>query len=646
MDPNFRGAGDSLRVSSLVAQLLTTGCIGADRTVGADEFTVTVGVDGLRIARAVSSNAPKSAFLEGQWQIKSPHMKSSLTNIAITGENALHGVLLEASVGQKTGDLTIDLDRALLFHDHEKRLSHLIKDLWWYNLTRSIEITNKALSNIDSKIITDDPRPRIYIPNGTPEQYEHFSGLAKKYPEIRLDVQSLPAGPLDPHYIKTLNEKPGLLALAMESSIGDNGEPTMVPLPYVVPGGRFNEMYGWDTYFTVLGLLEDGLTELCESMQKNFCFCIQHYGKIFNANRTYYLGRSQPPFLTSMGMAICEKLGKSHSKASDLARLTLIAAIKEYHTVWTSGAHYDPQTGLSRYYGEGEGFPPECEPHHFDDEVIPLAAKYDMSASEFAKAYDNGEIKVPELDEYLTHDRACRESGHDTTYRFVGRAADLATVDLNSCLHKYEIDIASLIDTYCGGKLEIPNDWRAVGCPEIELATSWVQRAATRREAMTKYLWCPEKGMFFDYDTKEHTQMSYESATSLWPLWAKAASASQAEDLVRHALPKLETYGGLSASTETSRGAISASRPQRQWDYPYGWAPHQILAWDGLIGYGFIDDAERLIYRWTSMVLKTFTNHNGLVVEKYDVTSEDKSHVVEAEYGNQGSDFDSEVQTG
>ena len=97
--------------------------------------------------------------------------------------------------------------------------------------------------------------------------------------------------------------------------------------------------------------------------------------------------------------------------------------------------------------------------------------------------------------------------------------------------------------------------------------------------------------------------------------------------------------GGLSSSTETSRGPINATNPQKQWDYPNGWAPHQILAWSGLIKYGYHEEAERLAYRWLHMIIKIFVDFNGTVVEKYDVTQLKSSHRVGAEYGNQGLKF-------
>lgn len=145
--------------------------------------------------------------------------------------------------------------------------------------------------------------------------------------------------------------------------------------------------------------------------------------------------------------------------------------------------------------------------------------------------------------------------------------------------------------------------------------------------------------MFFDYDTAKKARTTFESATTLWALWAGVASEDQAAALVTKALPKLEEFGGLVSTTKGSVGELGPGRPQRQWDYPYGWAPQQVLAWKGLQRYGFQKEAARLAYRWLYMVTKAFRDYNGVVVEKYDVTREEDPHRVDAEYGNQGLGF-------
>jgi alpha,alpha-trehalase len=79
---------------------------------------------------------------------------------------------------------------------------------------------------------------------------------------------------------------------------GDSALP--LDKPFVVPGGRFREMYYWDSYFTMLGLAADGRQDAVENMVDDFGGLIDRYGHIPNGTRTYYLSRSQPPFYFAM----------------------------------------------------------------------------------------------------------------------------------------------------------------------------------------------------------------------------------------------------------------------------------------------------------------------------------------------------------
>ena len=309
------------------------------------------------------------------------------------------------------------------------------------------------------------------------------------------------------------------------------------------------------------------------------------------------------------------------------------AAIKEYYTVWMNKPRLT-DTGLSRYYGEGFGPPPEVEKGHFDAIYRPYAEERKLDIRTFEQRYKAGEFEIPALEHFFVHDRCVRESGHDMTYRWDSEGegcADFVTVDLNSLLYKMEVDIARTIETIFGGMLMLED-----GSEETSVA--WYARANRRRQLITQLLWDKEAGMFFDYDFVNKKRHTFVSATTLYPLWAKLATAEQAESLVRNALPLLEMPGGLAGSSEQSRGAISERRPARQWDYPYGWVPHQMLAWTGLLNYGHKSVAQRLSYRWLYTVTRIAVDYNGIIPEKLDVVN--RSHKVFAEYGNVGTEFE------
>lgn len=550
-------------------------------------------------------------------------------------------LLQELTLAKEYGHKLIILDERRLNENPMDRLTRLTKSSFWKALTRHLDASNIAIVGKDPKDWTNHPIPRIYVPQGAPEQYEYYTKYAKEHPEAGLEVHLLPPQEeITAEYIRDLNKKPGILALDMDEYINENGEKDLKGVPYVVPGGRFNEFYGWDSYMIALGLMLSNRIDLVKGIVRNFIFCIQHYGKIPNANRTYYLGRSQPPFLTDAALRL---YSYTHSEpgAKDLLKRAISAAIKEYYTVWTSHPRLDMETGLSKYHPIGIGVPPETETSHFFHVLKPYADKHGLNIHQFTEAYNCRDIKEPDLDEFFRHDRAVRESGHDTSYRLENVCADLATVDLNSLLYKYEVDIASAIRTYFSDKLEIAPEFQT---PEnasqgFETSAIWDRRAKKRRLAMNKYMWNDEEGMFFDYNCKEKRMTTYESVTTFWTMWSGLVTPRQASRLVNESLPKFDCYGGLVSGTERSRGEITIHRPSRQWDYPFGWAPQQMLAWTGLIRYGYKDEAQDLAYKWLYMVIKAFVDFNGVVVEKYDVTREIDPHKVEAEYGNQGGDF-------
>lgn len=547
----------------------------------------------------------------------------------IRGTYMLSNLLQELTIAKRFGRNQMILDEARLNENPVDRLSRLISTQFWKNLTRKLDSSSISIFAKDTKIISN---PRIYIPYDCADQYEFFIKVSKDQPDIHLEVEYLPEI-ITPEYVKSINDKPGLLALAMESVYDPTtGDPTLASYPYIVPGGRFNELYGWDSYMESLGLLINNKVELARGMVEHFIFEINHYGKILNANRSYYLSRSQPPFLTDMAFKVFEKMGgDKNPEAFDLLRRAYIAAIKEYNNVWMSKPRYDESTGLSCYHPDGVGIPPETEPSHFDSVLSNYALKYDISIEEFRNRYNSGEIKEPVLDEYFTHDRAVRESGHDTSYRLEGICANLVTIDLNSLLYKYEIDIAQTIEEYFDNNFESSDN-------VFENSETWLKKAELRKERINKYLWNEEKGLYFDYNIKLRLQSQYESATCFWALWAGHASKEQAFKLTK-ALTLFEELGGLASGTRKSRGEISLDRPSRQWDYPYGWAPQQILAWVGFENYGYKSITRRLSYRWLYLMTKAFVDYNGIVVEKYDVTRSTDPHRVDAEYGNQGSDF-------
>ena len=535
----------------------------------------------------------------------------------------LANLLEDLKLAEDEGKDTISLSTSEIFEPPVERIAESIKNLYWAGLTRRIDESGLERIFKDEKTHTVDGYNYVYVPHDDSMAYHYFSGIAERRPDFKMKVVKLPEK-ITPKYVESLNDRAGILSLKLIKEPDGRIEGA----PFVVPGGRFNEMYGWDSYFITLGLLQDGKIDLAKSMVDNFVYEIDNYGKILNANRTYYLTRSQPPFFTEMALSVYKYLPKNAETKAWLKQV-LEAAIKQYDDYWMGPEHLT-KTGLSRYYDDGIGPPPEVEPGRYDDLYAQYAKKYNTDPKKFEDEYISGKLKVPGLNKFFTGDRSMRESGHDASYRLQYDCAELVTVDLNSLLYKEERNIADIISDEFGVEVKLDDG-------TVERSSTWIDRAKMRKKLMTKYMWNENAGMFFDYDFTKGKQTGYVSATTFYPLWAGLATKKQADELVKNALPLLEMPGGIVGSTEKSRGPITADHAQTQWDYPFGWAPHQMLVWAGLKNYGHGKIARDLAYRWLYTITINAYNYNGTIAEKYDMVS--RSSQVFAEYGNVGTKF-------
>jgi alpha,alpha-trehalase len=459
----------------------------------------------------------------------------------------------------------------------------------WNALQRSM---TDCASLADPKLTTE---PVLYLPAGEPVP----ASVRTMQAHCRVDVRSLPRtisheGDLVPDAVPT----PGLLYL---------------PNPYVVPGGRFNEMYGWDSYFILLGELADNRLALARGTVENFFYEIDHYGSILNANRTYYLTRSQPPFLSSMVLAVYSaQLKQNPTEARAWLTHSLRYLLRD-HALWISPVHLAGSTGLSRYFDLGHGPVPEMAddstyyvdavrwfqahpqqtPAGYLEPINPSAPQnHCADAANCLHTSFNGETLTPA---FYKGDRAMRESGFDTSFRFgpySGSTQDFAPICLNALLYKYERDIAH-IETL----LDNPT-----------ASARWSRIAAQRKQRINTLLWDPTLGLFVDYNFTTHQRSYYRYLTTFYALWSGLASNAQAKRLAAN-LDLFERTGGLQMSTQTT-GA--------QWDAPFGWAPTNWLAVEGLARYGYTADAERIAREFTATVRSGFA-HDGTIREKYDM---------------------------
>lgn len=361
-----------------------------------------------------------------------------------------------------------------------------------------------------------------------------------------------------------------------------------LPKPYVVPGGRFREVYYWDSYFTMLGLAESGRWNNVADMVANFAWEIDAWGHIPNGNRTYYLSRSQPPFFSLMVELLATHDGDSALKQ-------FLPQMEKEHAWWMESA--DTLSAgqankrvvkmadgmlLNRYWDERDTPRPES----WMEDVNTAKSNPNRSATEIYRDL-----------------RAAAASGWDFSSRWMDdpkklstiRTTSIVPVDLNALMFKMEKLIARAS--------------KAAG--DTAKATKYENLARARQQAMEKYLWNDKEGWYADYDLQTRQPRQQLTAAALFPLFVNAASNDRAAKVAAATESQLLKPGGI-ATTNVPSG--------QQWDAPNGWAPLQWVATAGLQNYGQQKMAMEVTWRFLSNVQHTYDREKKLV-EKYDITS-------------------------
>ena len=374
----------------------------------------------------------------------------------------------------------------------------------------------------------------------------------------------------------------------------DTADPrsSLIPLPhaYVVPGGRFREVYYWDSYFTMLGLLESGRTDLVRSMLDNFAHLVRTIGHVPNGNRSYYLGRSQPPYFAAMvGL---------YAAATDTAQaLRWLEALEAEHAFWMDGAdRLAPGQAHRRVVRLRDG---TVLNRYWDDLPLPRPESYREDHALGAT------LPEPHRMAFYRNVRAAAESGWDFSSRWMRDPAELRSlettglvpVDLNSLLYHAERTIAAL---------------RAFrGRPgDAEVAARFAGAAEERRRALLAAAWDPEQGFFFDVRWRSGERVTDRpTLAAAVPLYFGLATPEQARSVAARLERDFLRAGGFVTTTIASG---------QQWDAPNGWPPLQWLAMEGVRRYGHARLADTARSRWLALNRRTYAA-TGKMTEKYDV---------------------------
>lgn len=380
----------------------------------------------------------------------------------------------------------------------------------------------------------------------------------------------------------------------------ENGSLIPLPHPYIVPGGRFREIYYWDSYFTMLGLQVSGRTDLIQHMIDNFSYLTDSIGYIPNGNRTYFIGRSQPPFFSLMIKLL--------SATREDALITYLPQLEKEYQFWMRGSN-DLSGKMNAQYRTVKLPDGSILNRYWDehDTPRPEAYKEDVELSHHGTANPKALFR---------HLRAAAESGWDFSSRWFKDAKSFATIhtteivpiDLN-CLLLHLEQVLSEAHKLTGNS---------------SVSEEYLQLADNRKNAIQKYCWNKEEGFFFDYDFVTNQQNEHYTLAAAYPLFFQIASKEQAEYVNTILRDRFLKPGGLSTTLQHSG---------QQWDAPNGWAPLQWIAYKGLLNYGFNELAAQVKANWINANLKVYAT-TGKMTEKYDVWNKDGA-ASGGEYPNQ-----------
>ncbi|GAB2604215.1 alpha,alpha-trehalase TreF [Spirosoma areae] len=365
-----------------------------------------------------------------------------------------------------------------------------------------------------------------------------------------------------------------------------------VPLPhsYIVPGGRFREIFYWDSYFTMLGLKESEKVDLIRDMLDNFAYLIDQFGFIPNGNRTYFLSRSQPPYFALMVSLLAEISGKE-------ILVKYGPQLRREYDFWMDGWHTltDAQPVIKRVV---KGANNQILNRYWDNTPTPRPEAYRQEIELTEETEPLG--IVPE--ELYNHIRAACESGWDFSSRWFTdqqtmtsiHTADIVPVDLNCLLYRLETTLHDA--ALYGGEYKMAYD-----------DYDWLIK--DRLKAIQQTFWNEETGFFHDYDAVAGRQTDALTLAGAFPLFFRLATPEQAA----------RVHDRLKADFLQAGGWVTTlNQTGQQWDWPNGWAPLQWIVYQGLLNYEFTETANEGRDRWLALNDKVF-RATGKMMEKYNV---------------------------
>ncbi len=542
-------------------------------------FGSTSCVEKIKFIIAREAHAAKVAAIKKN--IAHPEVPS-VYELRITTESPQE---IERSIRPSSGvsDLVIEMARDFKLYDDFKKLSDLKP-----NQEHSPEVYLSTLKKISE---TNSQREKARIVKDYINAYFNSgTDLIKilNSPELAPNLKlpdSHPQAQLLNHIEKMWSR------LARKTTHRSDNSIIELPYEFLVPNEtRFDEIYYWDSYFGIKGLLATGRLDISQKMVENFLYLKRQFGIIPNGNRDYYLTRSQPPFISSMVREVFEKTFSKARTRREKERLLRWLKERAYPLLKTDLEDFwgNPNTRKDQKSGLY---------HYFDETNLPRPERHSADKELADSLNDDHGLGLTYQDT-----RAVAESGLDFSVTLSLEATQVAPVLLNSILYKTMKDL----------------EWMAKTVGNTVDAKKYFAQAEKMKSKMMKYLWNSESGLFFNYHIKNQNQIKILSAETFIPLYAKAVDQETANKIVKNLSLFLEEGGIISS------GAMDSFH---QWDGVNGWAPLQMMCIEGLLNYGYKEEAEEVAKRWLNANTEIFNRENAIFerinVRKKDIPTDD-----------------------
>ncbi|KZN39022.1 trehalase family glycosidase [Pseudoalteromonas luteoviolacea] len=459
------------------------------------------------------------------------------------------------------------------------------------NLFKDVQMSgifNDSKTFADAVPLNSWPQVCDLYDNKKPEDLKAF---VKKHFKFRAqpELEALPDLRNVSQYIEVLWSR-----LQREGEAQDASSLLALPESYIVPGGRFNEIYYWDSYFTALGLMDCGREDLVQDMLANFCFLIDKLGHVPNGNRSYYATRSQPPVTALMVDLLWE------SKRADKVWLTIVTkALMSEYEFWMSGTDL-LEKGHNSYRRVVKMPCGGVLNRYWDDEAAPRPESYRedvMDAKNFSEE---------QKQRFYRNIRAACESGWDFSSRWLENSKDLNSIKTTEMV---PIDLNCLLYFM---ERQLSRCYKALGAEAQQV--DFIKKAQARVKLIDTYMWQPKAKWYFDYDHGAQCQSSIESMAGVTPMFFEFVKNDRAQEMAERLMSDFLKPGGL---------VTTLCETDQQWDSPNGWAPLQWFGVKGLLNYGFNQDAHTVAQKWVDTLESSFIQ-TGCLLEKYNVVEKNK----------------------